>query len=376
MKNLFKRSPLILAVLICACTNKDNAATSSPEVNASRVDLAFTCTHEADHLPPLDANAQTLFNYARQLQTAEGPKDFNAIVRYDRIAAANGDYKANRDAQRLISGRLASSPDAPKESVDLATQLIDQGVPGGYFDIGHYLETGYGLKQDPVLALRYFRKAADLGSPEAQAYVAEQLAPHDKAPDIARQMRECAMNQGDGNAATALGTSRKDMAHYPEAVAAFQKGVRAGNTQAALSLENGFKGVPQSDRGSYLGLPADPERVQRYKLIGKFIDSHAGQNPRVPDLDRIAPLPPAKLPEWDGTFQWERERAAAAAAAAPKASSDAQAAAAEPEATSDAQAATAVPSAPAAPPAALVEQLATAKHLDPATGLPLANAAR
>jgi TPR repeat protein len=342
MTNIFKLSPLVFSLLIGACTNKENTATPSlPEVNATRVDLAFTCTHEAAHLPPLDANADALFQYARYLQKADGPKDFDAIARYYRIAAAYGNYKANHNAQLLISQGLADSPDGPKESVDLAMQLVEQGIPGGYFDIGHYLETGYGLKQDPALALRYFRKAADLGSPEAQAYVAEQLVPHDKAPEIARQMRECAMNQGYANAATSLGINQKNMAHYPEAIAAFQKGTMAGDTLSALSLENAFKGVPPSDRLSYLGLAADAERSRRYKLIGKFIDSHDGQNPKVPDIDKIAPLPPAKLPEWDGTFQWDNEQAAKV----------------EPQAPSE----------------ALVEQLAQAKRLDPATGLPLAH---
>ena len=46
-----------------------------------------------------------------------------------------------------------------------------------------------------------------------------------------------------------------------------------------------------------------------YKLIGKFIDKNDGRNPKVPDIDQIVPLPPAKLPPWDGTFQWEKEQA-------------------------------------------------------------------
>jgi len=345
MKNISKRSPLILSLVICACTSKESTVTSAlPDINAVRADLAFTCTHEADHLPPLDANADALFQYARYIQKADGPKNFDAIARYYRIAAAYGHYKANHNAQLLISQGLTDSPDAPKESIDLAKQLVEQGIPGGYFDIGHYLEAGYGLKQDQELALRYFRKAADLGSPEAQAYVAEQLVPHDKAPEIARQMRECAMNQGYGDAATSLGINQKNSAHYPEAIAAFQKGTMAGDTLAAFSLESAFKGVAPSDRISYLGLPADAERSRRYKLIGKFIDSHDGQNPKVPDINKIVPLPPAKLPAWDGTFQWDKEQAAKIA--------------------------------PLAPSEELIAQLAKAKHLDPATGLPLAHETR
>lgn len=338
-----KKSQLFipLTLIFCACTHKENTVDSSvPEMSEVRANLVFTCVHEIDHLPPLDPQADRLFRYARYLQKKAGPKDFNDIARYYRIAAAYGHYKANHSVQLLISQGLADSPDAPKEAVSLATQLVQRGIPGGYYDIGHYLEVGYGLKQDTETALRYFRKAADLGSPEAQAYVAEQLAPHDKAPEIARQMRECAADQGYGDAADSLGIHEKNRSRFSDALIAFQKGVKAGDTQSALALEEGFKGPPISNRLSYLALPKDEERSRRYNLIGKFIDSNDGRNPKVPDIDKIVPLPPAKLPPWDGTFQWQKEQDAA------------------------------VP--PQKPSDELIDQMAKAKHLDPATGLPLA----
>ncbi|MDP9584038.1 UNVERIFIED_ORG: TPR repeat protein [Burkholderia contaminans] len=330
---------IALALLACACTKKEAPVTSLPDMSAVRANLAFTCTHQADHLPALDPQADSLFRYARFLEKQDGPKDFNEVARYYRIAAAHGHYKANQNLQSLISDGLADSPDAPKETVALAVRLIQRGIPAGYYDIGHYLETGYGLGQDAEMALRYFRKAADLGSPEAQTYVAELLAPHDKAPDIARQMRRCAADQGYGEAANALGINLKNGALYSEAVDAFQKGVAAGNTQAALALENGFKAPPQSDRLSYLSLPNDVERTRRYALIGKFIDGNDGRNPKVPDIDKIVPLPPAQLPPWDGTFQWQKEQE------------------------------TAVP--PQKPSDEMINEMAKAQNLDPKTGLPL-----
>jgi hypothetical protein len=63
-------------------------------------------------------------------------------------------------------------------------------------------------------------------------------------------------------------------------------------------------------------------------------------NPKVPELDQIVPLPPAKLPKWDGTFQWLKEYQAKVA----------------PEKPSD----------------ELIAKLAKAKGLDPASGMPLA----
>lgn len=264
-----------LALVACACSKKEPPGTALPDMSAVRTNLAFSCTHQADHLPPLDPQAEGLFLYARFLEKQDGTKDFNEVARYYRIAAAHGHYKANQNLQSLISDGLADSPDAPKETVELAVRLIQQGIPSGYYDIGHYLETGYGLGQDAETALRYFRKAADLGNPEAQAYVAQLLAPLDKAPEIARQMRQCATDQGS----------------------------------------------------------------RRYRAILEFLRSNDGRNPKLPDIDKIVPLPPAKLPPWDGTFEWQKEQDAAAS--------------------------------PPKPSEATVDAMAKAYNLDPKTGFPL-----
>jgi uncharacterized protein len=330
---------LVLAMLGSACTRRDAALEQLPDLSTVRANLAFTCVHEADHLPALDPQADSFFRYARYLQKRNGPKDFNDIARYYRIAAAYGHYRANQNLQLLISQGLADSPEGPKEVVDLAAQLIKEGVPGGYYDIGHYLEVGYGLKQDSEMSLRYMRTAADLGSPEAQDYIGDLLSPHDKAPEISRTMRRCAADQGYGSAANKLGINLKNNGLYMDAGKAFQQAVRAGDSQAASFLEDGFKGPPQSDRLNYMSFPNDPERSRRYKLVRDFLDRNDGRNPKVPDVDQIAPLPPATLPAWDGKFQWEKEQAAA------------------------------VP--PTKPPEELIEQLSKEKNLDPATGLAL-----
>lgn len=332
---------MLLAGLFSACTHKEKSQLDSlPDMSAVRANLAFTCVHEADHLPPLDPEADQLFQYGRYLQKKEGPKSFNEVARYYRIAAAHGHYKANNNLQGLVSQGIAESPDAPKETIDLAAQLVNQGIPGGYYDIGHYLELGYGLKQDPEMALRYMRKAADLGSPDAQYYVGQKLAPINNAPAIARQMHQCAADQGHGKAANTLGNDLETDKLYPEAIRAFQKAAAAGETQGAFSLQMWFSWDHGDPRLSDIGLAKDVERSRRYKLIGDFIDRNAGRNPKVPDIDKIVPLPPAKLPPWDGTFQWEKDQAAA------------------------------VP--PQKPSDELIERLSQVKHLDPATGLPLA----
>ncbi len=310
-----------------------------PDLATVRANLAFTCVYEANHLPPLDPEADGLFLYARYLQKRQSQNDYDEVARYYRIAAAHGHYKANRNLQLLVSQGQASSPLPQKESIELASQLIDAGIPSGYYDIGFYLNIGYGLKQNKEMALRYFRKAADLGSAEAQFYVGNLLAPLDKAPDIAKQMRQCAVEQGHGEAASTLGIDMKIDGLYPEALRTFQEGVMAGNSMSAYALNDGFNGPLPSNKLDYLALPYDPERSQRYKAIWKFLIRNEGRNPKVPDIDQIVPLPPAKLPPWDGTFQWEKEQAAEVS----------------PEKPSD----------------ELINRLCRDKGLDPATGLAL-----
>jgi TPR repeat protein len=328
-----------LFLSLVSCQKKDMRMAKLPDLDGVRSNLAFTCTQESKAFPVLDPEADQFFKYARYLEKKSGSKDFNDVARYYRIAAAYGHYKANGNLQQLISEGRASSPDNVEETIALASQLIDQGIPGGHYDIGHYLEAGYGFKQDKEMALRYFRKAADLGSPEAQFYIARLLAPLDKAPEIAVQMYRCAMSQGLGKAGSILGIHLQVGQLYSEAVQAFQKGAAGGSSQAASFLEDAFKGPPSSNELDYLALTFDAERSWRYQLIWEFLIANEGRNPKVPDIDQIVPLPPAKLPDWDGTFQWQKEQDAAPI----------------PEKPSD----------------ELIQRLCKEKNLDPATGLPL-----
>jgi tetratricopeptide (TPR) repeat protein len=314
---------------------------SVPDLPAIQAKLAFTCTHEAERLPPLPPEADVLFTYARWLQrenlVKEDPAVEREVGRLYRIAAAQGHHKA---LFNLINGISGGKFDGTvEEMLDFNDALLKAGVPMAYYNLGHFLENGMGVKEDPELALKYFRKAADLGNPHAQYYVAEKLAPIDIAPDIARQMRRCAAEQGHGKAALALGINLKNRKNYKEAVEAFQLGVKAGNENAASFLENGFKAPPPSDDLYYLDLPKDDERSRRYMEIRRVLHAYSYLNPVVPELDEIVPLPPAKLPPWDGKLQWRTEF---------------QANVPPPKPTDD-----------------LIARLAHDKGLDPASGMPV-----
>jgi hypothetical protein len=302
-----------------------------------KVKLAFTCVHE--QIPAPSAETDELFQYARWLQKnnlLKQDKSVDAeIERLYRIAAENGHYKANINLQNgAMRGhfRLRGA-----DLLRLSQQLIDANVATGYYFIGIFLKNGAaGLKQDTAMSLRYFRKAADQGSAQAQYEVGDRLAPSDIAPDVARQMRRCAAEQGHGKAALALGINLKNRGEFQEALQVYQLGVVAGNETSAGWLEESFRGPPVTNEMYYLAQQEDLERAERYEKIWSLLADYSYADPKVPEINEILPLPPAKLPAWDGKLQWLEARLAN------------------------------VP--PPKPSEALIQQLANAKLLEPATG--------
>ena len=261
-----RRILLLSILLLAACDSrseftymkKDPHVKSLSEIKAN---LAFTCVHEK--IPAATAESEVLFQYARWLQRNNQLKQdqsVNAeIERLYRIAAENGHYKANINLQNgTMRGHFKLRGD---EHLRLSQQLIDAGVATGYYFIGIFLKNGSaGLQQEPEMSLRYFRKAADQGSAQAQ-------------PD---------------------------------------------------------------SRLHYLGQQEDVERAERYKTIWRILANYSYADPKVPEINEILPLPPAKLPAWDAKLQWLEARLAN------------------------------VP--PKKPGEALIQQLAKAMLLEPATG--------
>ena len=283
---------------------------ATPDMAGLRPDMAFTCTHEAEHIPRRDLEAEQLYQHARWLRRNNLPKDdataYPAIERLVRIATAYGHDKANLALRGMLNKGQAQSLNPIKESVDLVEDLIRRGIPGGYYDMGNYLVQGYGVVGDLDLAKRYYRKAADLGSPDAQYLIGSKLVDsRNHSPEVVRvglEMFRCAAEQGHAKAALELGVYIYEQ-KPKEAMQAFQQGVNAGNDLAADRLELGFKLTNAKEIG-YLGLHPDHERAHRYEVIGKFLSDYDYLDPKFPEIDEIVPLPPAKLPPWDGKIKW------------------------------------------------------------------------
>lgn len=224
------------------------------------------------------------------------------------------------------------------ETIDLVGFFIAKKIPEAFYDMGHYLELGYGVKQDVASSRAYFRRAADMGNPDAHYYVGRLLSEVQNAECVTLDMYRCAMEQGSRMAARDYSNYSKFIGMYAQSLLGYQQAVRNGDDISANRLTNAFQGPLKSDRIYYLALEKDSERVERYRKISEFLSRHEHLGAKIPDLDDIVPLPPAALPEWDGTFKWQRDRDAYV---------------------------------PVIPSQELIEKLSAEKGLDPATGLPL-----
>lgn len=282
--------------------------------------LEFTCKKE--ELPPLSEETQQLYNYAlyhdlHNMWTGDKGDDiWNGLARYYRIAAANGDYKANIRLQYLLkSGRI--STDMPQTEVhNLNEELAKQLPATAYYNLYGYLDVGYGVRTEKDGQYAYLRKAADLGSREAQYVIAEMLADIEDSEEtqeafkyrlsLVKQLRSCASEQGLGEVSSNLGISLQMDKKYQEALKVFHQGVKNGDSISALVLSHAFESGVQADNLNFLDVYPDDERVKRYHMISSYLSRYDYLQPKVPDLDEIVPLPPAKLPKWDGKIAFQR----------------------------------------------------------------------
>ena len=278
--------------------------------------LEFTCQKE--ELPPLSKETQQLYNYAlyhdlHNMWTGDKGDDvWNGLARYYRIAAANGDYKANVRLQYLLNtGRI--STDMPQTEVhNLNEELAKQLPATAYYNLYGYLDVGYGVRTEKDGKYAYLRKAADLGSREAQYVVADILGDiNDEETlqmrlEIIEKLRTCASEQGLGKASNSLGIGFIIDKEYAKALEAFHQGVKNGSSLSASTLEEAFSGKQKEGDMDFLNLSEDPERARRYEIIWKYLAYKDYLQPKVPDLDDIVPLPPAPLPAWDGKIAFQR----------------------------------------------------------------------
>jgi hypothetical protein len=206
----------------------------------------------------------------------------------------------------------------PEEVVSKMEILMRQGVADAFFWMGEFHGTGYGVNFSIARKWAFYELAADLGSPLAQTEIALALPYAERSqekPNVAKwanqplefKLLECAHVQGFGKASYSLGlildvaavggplilSSITPEEQFARALQILHDGVKFGSEDAANYLFASF-----DDGDPLVRRLIDPVRARRYKTLAEAL----WHNPdlRFPNLDRVLPLPPAKLPQWDG----------------------------------------------------------------------------
>ena len=233
-------------------------------------------------------------------------------ILHDVQAATNqGDWGARalmayfyRSGLGPLDSNHVLDPD-PEKSVEIVRGAVAAGQAWGYYDLGVAHEHGYGdAVLDTQIAWAYYRKAAELGSPEAQMAVASAYLKA-KRDDAEEAMVMCAYKQGHGPAAYKLGSYAKLRKDFGTAVEYYQAGTKFGNKHAAAALMFFFdiedwnlRDKEDQKALKHLGVMPDPERERRYNDISNALDINPDL--RLTRLDQAVPLPPAELPKWQG----------------------------------------------------------------------------
>lgn len=293
---------------------------NSAELNATRDEelplfnphsTTFTCILEKSFI--LDAEAEKWFQQARALEVPQifiEDRDYKKIVMLTRQSAERNHWKAMLNLASLyIEGR------DPMHGTEDALQLVEKamklGVAAAYDRMGTYYINGTGIKPDATSAYAFWQRAAQMGNPDALAFLGKKLQYSEDQPNeagwanaaVGVKMLECAFSQGNGSAAYELGlvhsipmgraATETDLAL---ALNVLQEGVRLGSRECAVKLWIEFD--QPMDPQKKIAPHVDKARSERYRILTQGLDLHPDR--RFPNLDKILPLPPTDLPPWNG----------------------------------------------------------------------------
>lgn len=280
----------------------------------------FDCSPEVSRVPPIDAQAHAWFLEARALEDrsiSPRERDYVKIVRLTREAAERRHWMAMLNlASMYLENRDPTRGSA--DSLELVEDAVRLGIPAAFDRMGTYFAESVGLSGDATRAYAFWNRAAADGNPDALGYLGEKLHAVNDASDgaywanipIARKMLECAVGQGKASAAHDL----YYLYLYPRTINGARSGPPTPETKAvSLRLLHHATKLGCADCATRLGIefsePFKPEemivphldkaRAERYTMIGRAIQYNPSR--RLPNLDRILPLPPVELPPWDGT---------------------------------------------------------------------------
>ena len=281
---------------------------------------SFICVYRDAVVPPVDPMAEALVQEAQWVEWNNGSPSWEKdklwphIIELNRRAAALGSWKARLNLVNLRLEGHGEQCGLPRDSEAAVREVeaeMARGIPDAWETMGRFYEQGIGVNPSSTKAYAFYQRAAEMGSPAAQAFLGRQLdATYDDTKAgfsgnevNGRQMLECAVAQGYGPAAYKLGislgvTGARNPADKAKALKVLHEGVKMGNADCAHALAIDLED-PQG-RTSVAPQGVDLSRSERYRSIARSLEWYEGSGLTLPNLDKILPLPPARLPPWDG----------------------------------------------------------------------------
>lgn len=263
----------------------------------------FTCKYEIDVAPPITKEAEASFQEGMNVTTyalMPNERQYTKAVELWSRAMDQGHWKAAMNLAGLYEAGLGVQQDS-EQAVLILEKLMKHGVPAAFDKMGTYHQRGIGVKSDTSRAYAFWQLAAEMGNPAAQAFLGQKLnATYDNPGQgfwgnlpLAMKLLECSFAQGNGDAAHELAASLTIDKDYKRALKIYHEGVKLGSKDCARDLSVSFRTTePLTDH------LIDRDRSTRYRELRAALELNPDL--RLPNLDKVLPLPPAELPMWDG----------------------------------------------------------------------------
>ncbi len=274
----------------------------TPEEQAKLVkNLEMKCINEKDIHPEEDPEGAALFKQARNIQKKVTEGSSQQVAELYKRAVKRGYWRAYSELAECYLHGIGVERDSSK-AIKLLEEGMRRDIGRCYALMGNMLAYGTGVKQDTSAAYVYQRKAAELGFSPSMVVIGNKMRTVKGATGTGVKILECAEKQGNPIAAYDLGT-RISFPKHPDfnqekALYYFQRATYLGNADGAMMMWGAF------DDGD-INMTKDSERAKRYRELMHYLEplNQKGDYPQILNLDAIVPLPPAELPEWDGTIE-------------------------------------------------------------------------
>ena len=266
----------------------------------------FPCNYEKYSETPLNEEAETWFREglaATSFDLWPDDRDYAKAAKLWSKSAEQKHWKAMLNLASLYIQGKGVVKDTER-AVSLVEEVMKMGIPRAFDFMGTLHINGTGVMQDATRAYAFWSLAAEMGSADAQAYLGERLNASRDNPareiwgnkTLAYKLMECAHAQENGRAASILGLSLGLDGDQQRALNILHDGVKFGSEKSAIFLAVSFRAGDETAQHQ-----VDRDRGDRYAAIAHLL--RLNPDLRLPNLDKVLPLPPAILPYWDGDKQ-------------------------------------------------------------------------